>query len=253
MVYSVICVWDIQKYDPVKITHTSIVFQILLSYRLLQSVKISRYWSGCHLSFILYLHIIQIDYVYIFTYIRCISGYLLIKAFSFVLPLALLPFSKSKFVSWVSESYFCLGTSPFVSIFQSLLSVISKDMSFLVWLKCDLHIHPVCHRLLSLFLWQRMRWLDGITDSMDVWVNSGSWWWTGRPGVLRFMGFQRVGHDWATELNWMVDCTCAARLPHPLGCGWTFWMLACSDCCRQCCRERWSAQALHGWFSLEVA
>ena len=35
-----------------------------------------------------------------------------------------------------------------------------------------------------------------------VWVNSGSWWWTGRPGMLRFMGSQRVGHDWATELNW---------------------------------------------------
>ena len=50
---------------------------------------------------------------------------------------------------------------------------------------------------------QRMRWVDGITDSMDwVWVNSGSWWWTGRPGMLRYMGSQRVGHDWATELNW---------------------------------------------------
>ena len=50
---------------------------------------------------------------------------------------------------------------------------------------------------------QRMRWLDGLTDSMDwVWVNSGSWWWTGRPGVLRFVGSQRVGHDWATDLNW---------------------------------------------------
>ena len=35
-----------------------------------------------------------------------------------------------------------------------------------------------------------------------VWVNSGSWWWTGRPGVLWFMGSQRVGHNWATELNW---------------------------------------------------
>ena len=35
-----------------------------------------------------------------------------------------------------------------------------------------------------------------------VWVNSRSWWWTGRPDVLRFMGSQRVGHDWATELNW---------------------------------------------------
>ena len=37
---------------------------------------------------------------------------------------------------------------------------------------------------------------------MWVWVNSGSWWLTGRPGVLRFMRSQRVGHDWATELNW---------------------------------------------------
>ena len=35
-----------------------------------------------------------------------------------------------------------------------------------------------------------------------VWINSRSWWWTGRPGVLQFMGSQRVRHDWATELNW---------------------------------------------------
>ena len=53
--------------------------------------------------------------------------------------------------------------------------------------------------------WQRMRWLDGITDSVEVSLNSGSWWWTGRPGVLRFMGSQRVGHDWATELNWYLQ------------------------------------------------
>ena len=35
-----------------------------------------------------------------------------------------------------------------------------------------------------------------------VWVNSGSWWWTGRPGMLQSMGSQSVRHDWATELNW---------------------------------------------------
>ena len=35
-----------------------------------------------------------------------------------------------------------------------------------------------------------------------VWVNSGSWWWTGRPGMLRFMGLRKVRHDWATKLNW---------------------------------------------------
>ena len=52
---------------------------------------------------------------------------------------------------------------------------------------------------------QRMRWLDGITGTNTwVWVNSGSWWWTGRPGLLWFMGSQRVGHNWMTELNWML-------------------------------------------------
>ena len=35
------------------------------------------------------------------------------------------------------------------------------------------------------------------------WINSGSWWWTGRPGVLKSMGLQRVGHNWVTELNWI--------------------------------------------------
>ena len=49
---------------------------------------------------------------------------------------------------------------------------------------------------------QRMRWLDGITDSMDLsWSRLRSWWWTEKPGVLQSMGSQRVGHDWATELN----------------------------------------------------
>ena len=45
-------------------------------------------------------------------------------------------------------------------------------------------------------------WMASPTQWTWVWVNSGSWWWTGRPGVMQFMGSQRVGHDWATELNW---------------------------------------------------
>ena len=45
-------------------------------------------------------------------------------------------------------------------------------------------------------------WMPSPTQWTCVWVDSGSWWWTGRPGMLHFMGLQRVGHDWVTELNW---------------------------------------------------
>ena len=65
--------------------------------------------------------------------------------------------------------------------------------------------------------WERLRagregdnrgwdvWMGSPTQWAWVWVNSEGWWWTGRPGVLQFMGLERVGHDWATELNWRVD------------------------------------------------
>ena len=70
--------------------------------------------------------------------------------------------------------------------------------------------------------WQRMRCLEGLGargEGDDIgwdgwmasptlwtwfWVNSGSWWWTGRPGLLQFMGSQRVGNGWETELNWLI-------------------------------------------------
>ena len=66
----------------------------------------------------------------------------------------------------------------------------------------------------KILMWERFRaggegdnrgwdgWMASPTQWTWVWVNSGSWWWPGRPGVLRFMGSQRVGHDWVTELDW---------------------------------------------------
>ena len=76
-----------------------------------------------------------------------------------------------------------------------------------------------CEELIHLkrpWCWERLRaagegddrgwdgcWMASPTRQTWVWVDSGSWWRTGRPGVLRFMGFQRVRHDWATELNWV--------------------------------------------------
>ena len=49
---------------------------------------------------------------------------------------------------------------------------------------------------------QRIRWLASLIQWTWVWVDSGSWWWTGRTAVLWFMGSRRVRHNWATELNW---------------------------------------------------
>ena len=66
--------------------------------------------------------------------------------------------------------------------------------------------------------WERLRaggegdnrgwdgWMASPTQWTWVWVDSGTWWWTGRPGVLWSMGLQRVGHDWVTELNWTIYC-----------------------------------------------
>ena len=62
--------------------------------------------------------------------------------------------------------------------------------------------------------WERLRaggegddrgwggWMASPNQQTWVWVNSRSWWWTGRPGVLQTMESQRIRHDWATELNW---------------------------------------------------
>ena len=58
-------------------------------------------------------------------------------------------------------------------------------------------------------------WMASPTWWTWIWVNSGSWWWTGRPGVLRFMGSQRVGHNWATELNWTDTWSIAFTDFHP--------------------------------------
>ena len=51
---------------------------------------------------------------------------------------------------------------------------------------------------------QRMRWLLSPIRWTWVWASSGSWWWTGKPGVLQSMASQRVGYTWATELHWTM-------------------------------------------------
>ena len=73
-------------------------------------------------------------------------------------------------------------------------------------------------------------WMASLTRWTWVSVNSRSWWWTGRPGVLRFMGSQRVGHDWVTDLTWLSTNGYGRNNVgdvHPFGGlfgGWQNWM-----------------------------
>ena len=87
---------------------------------------------------------------------------------------------------------------------QSILKEISPEYSF-EGLMLKLKLQYFGHLMLGKIEggdggWDG--WMASLTRWTRVWVNSGSWWWTGRPGVLWFMRSQRVGHDWATELNW---------------------------------------------------
>ena len=102
---------------------------------------------------------------------------------------------------------------------QSILKEISPGCSLeglMLKLKLQLFGHLMWRTdsLKRSWCWERLKaggegedrgwdgWMASPTQWTWVWVNSGSWWWTGRPGVLQSMGSQRVGHDWATELNW---------------------------------------------------
>ena len=104
---------------------------------------------------------------------------------------------------------------------QSILKEISPEYSLEgLMLKLKLQYSTTwCEELTHLkrpWYWERLKaggeaddrgwdgWMASPTQWTRVWVNSGSWWWTGRPGVPQSMGLQRVGHDWVTELNWKL-------------------------------------------------
>ena len=99
---------------------------------------------------------------------------------------------------------------------QSILKEISPGCSLEgLMLKLATWCEELTHLKIS-WCWERLRagregddrgwdgWIASPTQWTWVWVDSGSWWWTGRPSILRFMGSWRVGHDWAAELNWTI-------------------------------------------------
>ena len=102
---------------------------------------------------------------------------------------------------------------------QSILKEISPEYSLEGWmLKLKLQYFGHLMRRTDSFektlCWKRLRaggkgddrgwngWMASPTQQIWVLLDSGSWWWTGRPGMLQFMRSQRVGHNWVTELNW---------------------------------------------------
>ena len=91
---------------------------------------------------------------------------------------------------------------------------------------------PWCEELTHLkrpWCWERLKaggegddrewdgWMASPTQWTWVWVNSGSWWWTGRRGMLRFMVSQRVRHDWATEVKWRLNLEIDSKMINALG------------------------------------
>ena len=84
---------------------------------------------------------------------------------------------------------------------------------------------PATHDLLLLPCWYDRGWdgwMASLTQWTWIWVDSGCWRWTGRPGMLWFMGSLRVWHDWATELNWNTCALAEFELATPFIPQWLF-------------------------------
>ena len=98
------------------------------------------------------------------------------------------------------------GQNTGVSALTSVLPMNTQDWSPLGWTGFISLQYKGLSRVFSNTTVKKLQFFGaklGITDLMTwIWVNSRSWWWTGGLGVLWFMGLQRVGHDWATELKW---------------------------------------------------
>ena len=88
----------------------------------------------------------------------------------------------------------------------------AKAETRVLWLSCEELTHWK-----RLWCWEGLQaggegddrgwdgWMASLTQWTWVWVSSRIWWWTGKPGVLQSMESQRVGHNWATELNWVTE------------------------------------------------
>ena len=128
--------------------------------------------------------------------------------------------------------------SPGCSLVGLMLNL--KLQYFVTWSEELTHLKgPWC--------WERLRaggegddrgW-DGCMASLTqwtwVWMDSGNWWWTGRSGLMQFMGSQRVGHDWETELNWTVVW------PWPRENRWKKW-----------CLYSWKTVSCYSWHPLTL-
>ena len=114
-------------------------------------------------------------------------------------------FLRVTWTAWRSSQSILKEINPEYSLERLMLKLKLQYFGHLIW-KLTPWERPWC--------WERLKgggegdnrgwdgWMVSLTQWIWVWTSSGSWWWTGKPGVLQSMGMQSARHDWATMLNW---------------------------------------------------
>ena len=132
-------------------------------------------------------------------------------------------------VPWTARRYNLKEISSEYSLEGLMLKLKLQIVGHLMW-RTDVKTHlkrPWC--------WEGLKagerdkrgwdgWMAPPTQWTWVWVSSGSWWWTGRPGMLQSMGLKRVGYDWATELNWTEFWTSMSQKTSTSS-KWGLWLI----------------------------
>ena len=147
------------------------------------------------------------------------------------------------------ESLVLQGDPTRPSLRKSVLNIHWKDWCWSSSTLATWYEEPACWK--RPWCWERLKaggegdnrawddWMESPRWWTWIWVDSRSWWWTGKPGMLQSMRLQGIGHDWATELNW--TSILAWKIP------WTEELVAYSPWCHKRVEHYWVTEHAHAW------